>query len=292
MLYFAIMETYALIGRSGTGKSFRAQYVASKYHIHLIIDDGLLIKGDKILAGKSAKHDPNFMAAIKTALFQDEEHYNSVINTLKKERIRKILILGTSEKMVVKIAQRLDLPAPSTIIHIEDIATQDEIDTAMRVRYTEGKHIIPVPSIQVTRSYPSIVYDSIKVAFKKMGNLPFSLFPFKKQYKQSESTLVKPEFSKQPEEAIISDVAISQMISQSLYEYGGNKFKIEKVNYSMKDIGYCLSVVLRTPVIVTLHEQMELKEYITDSLEKYGGIILDYVELKIENWDSKPQQTT
>ena len=271
------MKTYALIGRSGTGKSFRAQYVASKYHIHLIIDDGLLIKGDKILAGKSAKQDPNFITALKTAVFQDEEHYQSVINALSKERIRKILILGTSDKMVFKIASRLNLAPPTTIIHIEDIATQDEIDTAMRIRYTEGRHVIPVPPIQVTRSYSSIVYDSIKVAFKKGLFLIFS------KKKQSENTLVKPEFSKRPETIQMSNSAISQMIAQCLYEYG-NIFKVEEVEYTSTEQGYNLKTVLRTPTAITPENQAELKEYISDSLEKYGGLLIDNIELKINLW--------
>ncbi len=271
------MKTYALIGRSGTGKSFRAQYVASKYRIHLIIDDGLLIKGDRILAGKSAKQDQNFLTALKTALFNDIDHYNSVMEALKKERIRKILILGTSEKMVSKIAARLELTQPSVIIHIEDIATQDEIDTAMRIRYTEGRHVIPVPPIQVTRSYSSIVYDSIKVAFRK------GIFNFFLRKKQSENTLVKPEFSKQQAKVQVSNPAIGQMIAQCLYEYG-NKFKVESVEYFNDNSGYNLSVILRTPTAIPSENQAELKEYISDSLEKYGGLLIDNVELKINLW--------
>jgi len=49
------VKSYALVGSSGTGKSFRAKLVAQKYGIDLIIDDGLLIRGDQILAGRSAK---------------------------------------------------------------------------------------------------------------------------------------------------------------------------------------------------------------------------------------------
>ena len=49
------MDIYALVGPSGTGKSHRALQVAHKYEVELIIDDGLLIKGDRILAGLSAK---------------------------------------------------------------------------------------------------------------------------------------------------------------------------------------------------------------------------------------------
>jgi len=43
------VKSYALVGSSGTGKSFRAKLVAQKYGIDLIIDDGLLIRGDQIL---------------------------------------------------------------------------------------------------------------------------------------------------------------------------------------------------------------------------------------------------
>ena len=154
-----LVKVYALVGRSGTGKSFRAQLVADKYHIPLIIDDGLLIRNDKIIAGKSAKQEPNFLTAVKCALFQDEDHLQQVLAALQNEKYKKILIIGTSDKMAQKIARRLNLPDPTVIIHIEDVATKEEIDTAMRIRYTEGKHVIPVPPLQITRNYPSIVYD-------------------------------------------------------------------------------------------------------------------------------------
>ena len=68
------VTVYALVGRSGTGKSYHSKLVAAKYHIDLVIDDGLLIKGNRILAGHSAKQDSDFLAAVRTAVFDDEEH--------------------------------------------------------------------------------------------------------------------------------------------------------------------------------------------------------------------------
>ena len=38
------IKVYAFVGPSGTGKSYRAQMVASERDIPCIIDDGLLIK--------------------------------------------------------------------------------------------------------------------------------------------------------------------------------------------------------------------------------------------------------
>ena len=58
---------YALVGESGTGKSFRAKLIAEKNGIDAIIDDGLLIKDDKILAGKTAKHEKTYMGAVSSS---------------------------------------------------------------------------------------------------------------------------------------------------------------------------------------------------------------------------------
>lgn len=271
------VKVYALVGRSGTGKSFRAQVVADKYHIPLIVDDGLLIKNDKILAGKSAKQENNFLTAVKRALFQEVSHHEEVMNALQNERFRKILILGTSEKMAAKIAHRLNLPDPSQIIHIEDIATKDEIDTAMRIRYSEGKHVIPVPPLQITRNYPSIVYDSIRVGLRKrLAFLPFF------QTQTVEKTLVCPEFSKQ-EQASISEAAITQMVRGCLNEYE-DTMKICKVTYRYGNEGYDLEITVRTPEQLSGHMVSEFEEYIADSLEKYGGILIHKVNLIAQAW--------
>ena len=158
---------YALVGESGTGKSFRSKLLAEKYGIDSIIDDGLLIQNDKILAGHSAKREKTYMGAVRVALFDDKEHRDEIARALKKAHIKKILILGTSEKMVLKISMRLQLPQPQKIIRIEDIATREEIEKAIKSRQVEGKHVIPVPSIEIKRNYPQIFSNSIKVFFRK-----------------------------------------------------------------------------------------------------------------------------
>ena len=204
------VKVYALVGRSGTGKSYHSKLVAAKHHIDLIIDDGLLIRGDRILAGHSAKRDPNFIAAVRTAVFDDDDHRNEIMNALLKERYKRILIIGTSEKMVGKIARRLELPPPERIIHIEDIASEEEIETAMRIRYTEGKHVIPVPSIEVTRSAPQIVYDSMKVFMGRKGHM--------KKNQTYEKTIVRPEFSR-PDKEEMSEAVLTQMVRHAIGEY-------------------------------------------------------------------------
>ena len=67
------IKVYAFVGPSGTGKSYRAQMVASANNIHYIIDDGLLIDENEVLAGTSAKKAPTKIETVKNALFLTED---------------------------------------------------------------------------------------------------------------------------------------------------------------------------------------------------------------------------
>ncbi len=270
------VKVYALVGRSGTGKSYHSKLVAAKYHIDLIIDDGLLIKGDRIIAGHSAKRDPNFIAAVRTAVFDDDEHRNQIMNALLKERYKRILIIGTSEKMVGKIAKRLELPQPEKIIHIEDIASEEEIETAMRIRYTEGKHVIPVPSIEVTRSAPQIVYDSMKVFMGRKGHM--------KKNQTYEKTIVRPEFSR-PGKDEMSEAVLTQMVRHAIGEYDP-VMKVKKVRgVKNTDSSYSIGITLQLPARHYVNTTIsDLQEYISDCIEKYGGVLVKKVNVEIEEW--------
>ena len=169
ILAFKGITVFALVGPSGTGKSFRAKLVAEKYGIDAIIDDGLLIQNDKIVAGQTAKREKTYMGAVRVALFDDKGHRDQVAKALQKNHIKKILLLGTSEKMVQKIAIRLQLPAPSKIIDITDVASQEDIEIAQRSRLVEGKHVIPVPSIEIKRDY--VVADEFDTGLRRKLNL-------------------------------------------------------------------------------------------------------------------------
>lgn len=230
------VKVYALVGKSGTGKSFRSKLVAEKYNIDLIIDDGLLIKGDRIIAGRSAKREQNFLTAVRTALFDEDDHQKQTLDALQKEKYQRILIIGTSEKMVHKIGARLKLPEIEKIFHIEDIATKEEIETAMRIRFSEGKHVIPVPTIEITRNYPQIVYDSMRVFFKNRAKLPWG------KRRAFEKTIVRPEFSKYGK-VTMSEAALTQMVVHCLDEFD-NIIKVKKVIMKVKPEGYDLTVKL------------------------------------------------
>ncbi|MDR1389718.1 MAG: hypothetical protein LBJ31_07050 [Treponema sp.] len=278
------VKIYALVGESGTGKSFRAKLVAQKYGIEVIVDDGLLIKDNRILAGHSAKKEKTFMAAVKAALFDDPKEREAVAATLQGEKFKKILLLGTSEKMVNKIALRLNLPSPSRIIHIEDIASQEDIEKAIRTRKIEGKHIIPIPSIEVKHAYPQIFYDAIRIFRQRRVAEMISSTP-----QVHEKSLVRPEYSKRGR-VIISEAALSQMVIHCVDEYNRD-IVIKKIAVKDDKAGYRLVVTIDVPYGIQLSGNIhELQHYIIDNIERYTGILIEAVNIIIDKIrEEKPQ---
>jgi len=269
-------KAFALVGDSGTGKSFHAKIVAQKYGIHFIIDDGLLIKDNRILAGHSAKKEKTIIAAVKTAIFDEKSHRDEVAKKLQAEKFKRILILGTSEKMVFKIAARLQLPAPSKIIKIDDIASQEEIDKAIRTRRIEGKHVIPVPSIEIKRNYPHIFYDAIQI-FKR-NKVPAGIGPIPTLHEKS---LVRPEYSKRGK-VIISETALSQLVIHCADEYDKN-IKIKKILVKDDVLGYRLVITIDVPYSIQLEGNIrDLQQYIIENIERYTGILIEEVNIIID----------
>ena len=147
------MTVYGFIGPSGTGKSYRALEVAKRIDVSFILDDGLLIRENQVLAGVSAKREASRIASIRRALYTDQDHASGVRAALDASDVQSIMILGTSANMVDTIAKRLELPPISKYIDIMDVATQSEIDAARTVRATEGKHVIPVPTFALKKEF-------------------------------------------------------------------------------------------------------------------------------------------
>ncbi|MBI9103460.1 MAG: hypothetical protein JEY99_13665 [Spirochaetales bacterium] len=275
-LYWVVkgVKVFALVGRSGTGKSFRAKLVAEKYGVDLIIDDGLLIQDQKIIAGRSAKKETAYLTAIKTALFDDPIHRREVRNTIRKTDFKRILIVGTSAKMTAKITQRLDLPEIATYINIEDIASREDIEIASHSR-KEGKHVIPVPAVEVSRKHGSILYDTIKVFLKKG-------FSFKQTTEVFEKSVVRPEFGEKGKISI-SEVALTQMIIHCADEYD-ESLTINKVRVGETPKGYSIHIFLKIPFGVQLSGNMhDFQQYVIESLERYTGIMIEKVDVEIDN---------
>lgn len=196
------MRTIGFIGSSGTGKSHRATWVSRERGIEFIIDDGLLIRGNRIVGGKSAKRETTKIGSVKCALFNDDAHANEVKQVIGMYKPEAILILGTSEGMVEAIAKRLELPPVSEKIFIQDVASDYEINLAQTTRREQGKHVIPVPTFEIKREFSGYFLDPLQI-FRKKGKGSYQLV--------GEKSVVRPTFSYLGKYTI-SDYTVYQII--------------------------------------------------------------------------------
>jgi len=164
------MKVYALIGKSGTGKSFQAVNLCKELNIESIIDDGLFICRNKVVAGISAKRQMTKVGAVKTALFHTDEHMEDVKQGIAKTKPLSILVIGTSDGMVDKIVKRLELPKIKKRIYIDDITTEEQRELAQKHRNEMGEHVIPAPTFQLKRQFSGYFMIPMRMFRRQWGS--------------------------------------------------------------------------------------------------------------------------
>ncbi len=250
------MEVVAFVGPSGTGKSHHAIGVAFDNKCDAIIDDGLLIKGTKILAGTSAKNEENRIQAVKRAIFTDDEHARVVREALVSNGIKRLLIIGTSDNMIKKICGRLQIDLPVKTVYITQIASKAEIKKARYSRLHDGKHIVPVPQVELKPHFTGYFAD-----------LPYNIFSDKRRkVKDADRSIVRPSFSFYGK-LLISDEAIDDIIHIVADKFEGveavTAIKVRRRSDNSRGIVINLEVVLVYSVQlfnVTRQLQAKIKE--------------------------------
>jgi hypothetical protein len=183
--------------------------------------------------------------------------------------------------MVYKIAEHLSLPKPGKFIHIEDIATRDEIDVALRSRQIEGKHVIPAPQAEVKRKYTGIFFDIVHIRKK---SLPLANLLVTPVY---EKTLVRPLYSRRSW-VKISETALSQMALLSAEAFNADiKVKHLGVKSTQEGgaivAGYRLALLVALPGTGDLSELAEeLKRFIIEDIERFTGILIEEVNIIVD----------
>ncbi len=245
---FDKIKVYAFVGPSGTGKSYRAQMVAGEKDTHFIIDDGLLINDNRVIAGRSAKKAATKIETVKKALFLNEDEKKTIQKALKKYKVKSILILGTSDGMVEKIAENLDLPKISETIYITDVATEEEMKTARSIRVTEGKHVIPVPTFEIKKDFSGYLLDPLQIFKPKgLGQKPYV----------SEKSIIRPTFS------YMGNFTISDSVFRQIAEIQAEKMpEIYKVLRSrVQNSGAGPIIYMEVSVVFGYNIQESLKEF-------------------------------
>ncbi|MBO5650749.1 MAG: Asp23/Gls24 family envelope stress response protein, partial [Selenomonas sp.] len=98
------------------------------------------------------------------------------------------------------------LPQIAKIIHIEDVATRQEMEKAQYYRLKEGKHIIPVPTIELKPHFSGYLVDPLQTLFKRSST---------QRRRLGEKSIVRPIFSYYGK-LVIDDSAIKSIVRASL----------------------------------------------------------------------------
>ena len=269
------MKTYAFVGPSGTGKSYRAQMVANERGINYIIDDGLLISGNEVLAGISAKKAPTKIETVRNALFQNEDRKKEVQNVIRRLKPDKILILGTSDEMVKKIAQNLEFEPISETIYITDVATEEEMKMARNIRVTQGKHVIPVPTFALKKDFSGYLLDPLQIFKSKgKGKAPYI----------SEKSIIRPTFS------YMGNFRISDTVFRQIIDVVAEKTEgVNRIHRTIikKHEGFDDGIYIYIEVIIefgyNVNETMQiLKKQIIKEIEKMTSMNVLSMEVVVK----------
>lgn len=239
------MKVYGLSGKSGTGKSFQAIRICRERNIESLIDDGLFILNNKIEAGHSAKRDNNKITAIRTAIFDNPVDRAAVSQRIRDLAPESILIIGTSDAMVQKICDRLELPEPLEIMHIEDVSDSDAITTALRQRREKGRHVIPVPTMEIQPHFSGYFMAPFRALFNRNGKLE----------QEEEKSIVRPTYSYLGK-YYISNAAVNDMIRYAASRCTG-----------VTDVLRCVADVSSDGVVLNTSVVFEMTPQLRDNVE-------------------------
>ena len=280
------MEVVAFVGSSGTGKSHRALVVAHENKIECIIDVGILIHDNKIVAGFSAKKESSRLKAVRRAIFQDEVQVKSVREQLDKIKPNKLMIIGTSDNMVKKITKALGLQEPDRYIRIEDVATPKEIEKAQHARLKEGKHIIPVPTMELKSHFRGYLIDPIKTMWRRRT--------LKKQDQDTlgqigsegfERSVVRPAFSYYGR-LTFDDEVIIKLIRNGLKKVAGvdetSIISFKKSDKGQNGLVVDMAVVIEHGYPVKPLMQ-QVQKSVRNEIEYITGMSIERMSIKVKN---------
>lgn len=272
------MEVIAFFGPPGTGKSDRALVVAYENKASCIIDDGILIYHSRIVAGKSAKREESRLKAVRRAIFWDAEQREEVRQALEKINPKRVLILGTSDRMVETICKALGLPKPSKYIRIQDVARPDEMLKAKEARNKEGKHVIPVPTMELRPYFKGYLIDPLRFFRNRKKEMP------KRFSENEERSVVRPVFS------YYGKLSFSDRVIESLVYYAVRDMKKIRITYvrSEKSTGQMNGLILFIDVSVKPGTPQEIKKIIHTmrdriqrEIEHTTGMSLDTIKVNV-----------
>ena len=168
------------------------------------------------------------------------------------------------------------MPPITETIYIEDVATEEEMKTARKIRTSEGKHVIPVPTFEIKKDFSGFLLDPLQI-FKSngKGKAPYI----------SEKSIIRPTFSYMGKFEI-SDNVFKQIIDMVVKDIPG-VHKIYRARIS-KHAKFNDGIFIYLEVIIefgyNINDTMkEMKEKIIKEVEKLTAMNVLNMEIIVKD---------
>ena len=190
--------------------------------------------------------------------------------------------LGTVQKVAeqygkgyVHLTSRQGIEIP--FIRIEDIATRSEMEKARFYRVKQGKHIIPVPTIELKPHFSGYLIDPLQSFFKRSST---------RRRRLGEKSIVRPVFSYYGK-LVIDDSAIKGIVRHVILNEGPfskvSDIEVKHLFAGDEDQGLrisCNVVLTYGNHIPTLLKQAQ--EKVTSHVEFMTGMIVHEVDIVVK----------
>ncbi|NLZ28599.1 MAG: hypothetical protein GX887_06495 [Firmicutes bacterium] len=264
------MIVYALVGASGTGKSHHASLLAFENDIRTILDDGLLIHNHRVIAGRSAKRELTKIGAAKRALLTDPDHARALREKIKEFNPDKILLIGTSRRMVQRLSEILDIPQPDHYILIEDIVPKEVIRKALKARKDKNRHVVPLPTFAIKKDFPGYLIAPLYSIFARSGGSQKKI--------TMERSIVRPIYSSLGNFSIAENVVIN-LVTYLCQDMPGIS-RVNKVKIKSDRLGVTMNVELTMFLQPHMRDSLAaLQSMLKENIEYMTGLYLNQINV-------------
>ena len=276
------MKVVSFTGKSGTGKSFQATALAQRRGFDAIIDDGLFIYKGRIAAGTSAKKCKSKAAAMRTALFNYDDHREEVKAAIEEYSPETLMIIGTSDRMTDIVADQLGVPPVEERIYIEDVTTEEERKLAVHFRTNEGEHVIPAPVGQLRRDFAGYFMDPIKKFIDKARGNALASEKKPEDEGPEDRTVVRPTFSYFGS-FTISEQVIRDIIAIAAEKYDDWLVVVDKLNNGKQTNMSVTIDVMTIREAEAVAKCRQLQKDVFDALADMTAFTIESVNVRIRD---------
>ena len=177
--------------------------------------------------------------------------------------------------MIHRICQALDLPEASQFIRIEDVSCPSEIAKARAIRLKEGKHIIPVPTMELKPHFQGYLLDPIRSFFYGRNG---------KQISNFERSVVRPVFSYYGKLTFSNEV-LEALVRHALKQNGGvtkiNRLRVA-INYNSTRNGLAIILSLTIAYGQNIKKLMSrIRKAIQQEVEYTTGMAVEILKITV-----------